>query len=106
MNSNRDFEQTASEWLNDGTDATPPHVIDAVLLAVRTTPQERDLRVPWRTLSMKYPVYAAAVIAVLAVAGIAASYAFGPDPNFGSGPSPSLAEQTRRPRRPLRCSLT
>lgn len=46
---------------------------------------------------MKYPVYAAAVIAVLAVAGIAASYAFGPDPNFGSGPSPSLAEQTPAP---------
>lgn len=46
---------------------------------------------------MKYPVYAAAVIAVLAVAGIAASYAFGPDPNFGSGPSASLAEQTPAP---------
>ena len=42
MNDDRDFEPTTAEWLNDGSDATPPHVIDAVLLAARSTPQERD----------------------------------------------------------------
>lgn len=89
MTTDREFERVAAEWLDTGTDSTPPGVIDTVLLAVRTTPQERDLRVPWRTLSMKHPLYAAAVIAVLAVAGIAAIYAFGPGSNVGIGPTQS-----------------
>lgn len=89
MNRDRDFERVAAEWLDAGSDSTPPHVIDAVLLAVRTTPQERDLRIPWRTLSMKHPIYAAAVVVFLAVAGVAAFYAFGPGANLGSGPTPS-----------------
>jgi hypothetical protein len=92
MNSDRDFERTAAEWLDAGSDATPPRVIDAVLLAVRTTPQERDFGIPWRTLSMKRALYAA-VIAVVAIAGIAVFYAFGRGPNVGSGPTPSPSTQ-------------
>ena len=88
MNRDRDFDGIAREWLDDGSDWTPPHVIDAVLLAVRTTPQERDLRISWRTLFMKKPMYAAAVIAFLAVAGAAAFYAFVPRSGVGSGPTP------------------
>ena len=49
MNSDRDFETTTAEWLNAGADTTPPHLIDAVLLAARSTPQERALRIPLRT---------------------------------------------------------
>lgn len=89
MNRYRDFDELATEWLNDGPDWTPPHVIDAVLLAVRTTPQERDLRIPWRTLSMRKPLYVAAAIVVLAVVGIAALSAFAPRFDVGSGPTPS-----------------
>jgi hypothetical protein len=89
--SDREFERITSDWLNDGSDSTPPHVIDAVLLAVRITPQERGLRNLWRT-----PLYAAAVIAVVVVAGIAALYALSPRPNFGSEPGPSTP-QTQAP---------
>ena len=89
MNTDRDFERVTGEWLDAGSDSTPSHVIDAVLLAVRTTPQERDFRIPWRTLSMRNPVYAAAVIAVLAVAGVAAVYAFGPRLNIWPAPTPT-----------------
>jgi hypothetical protein len=93
MNSDRDFERTAAEWLDAGSDATPPRVIDAVLLAVRTTPQERDFGIPWRTSFMNRALSAAAVIAVVAIAGIAAFYAFGRGPNVGSGPTPSPSTQ-------------
>jgi len=98
MNSKAEFERITDEWLNDESDLTPPHVIDAVLLAVRTTPQERDFGFPGRTLFMKYPVYAAAVIAALAVAGIAAFYAFGGGPNIGSDAAPNpTTHQTETP---------
>lgn len=89
MNDNRGFERIAAEWLDDGTDTTPRSVIDAVLLAVRSTPQERDLRLLWRTRSMTMYLRVAAVIATVAVAGLAALYAFGYGPNIGSGPTPA-----------------
>ena len=30
MNENRDFDRAVDQWLDDGSDATPPEVIDAV----------------------------------------------------------------------------
>ena len=84
MNSDRDFETTAAEWLNAGSDTTPPHVIDAVLLAARSTPQERDLRIPLRTPTInKFATFgfgAAAVVVVLLVA----AQLFGWPRNVGS----------------------
>lgn len=93
MKNDRDFERATAEWLDAGSDPTPPHVIAAVLLAARNTPQERDVRVPWRTQAMRNPMYAAAVIAVIMVYGLAALYAFGPGPNAGGPPagSPELS---------------
>lgn len=91
MNDNRGFERIAAEWLDDGSDTTPRAVIDAVLLAARSTPQERDLRLQWRNRSMSMYVRIAAVIATVAVAGLAALYAFGYRPSIGSGPIPDPA---------------
>jgi hypothetical protein len=96
MKTDRDFERVTGEWLNAGSDSTPPHVIDAVLLAVRTTPQERALGIPWRALFMKRAL-SAAVIAVLAIAAVAAFYAFGRGPQVGSGPTPSPSTPTASP---------
>jgi hypothetical protein len=87
MNDKRDFDRAVDRWLDDGSDATPPEIIEAVLLAARSTPQERDFRILWRTSPMTY-LRLAAVVAVVAVAGIAALYAFGSGPNVGSGPTP------------------
>jgi hypothetical protein len=98
MNSKRDFDRAVDHWLDEGSDATPPEVIDAVLLAVRSTPQERDFRVPWRTSHMTY-LRVAAVFVTMAVAGVAALYAFGSGPNVGSGPTPSEAEPSVEPSR-------
>ena len=92
MNEKRDFDRAVDQWLDEGSDATPPEVIDGVLLAVRSTPQERDFRVPWRTTSMTY-LRVAAVILLAVMAGTVAISTFGP---WGSGfggtnatPSPS-----------------
>jgi len=87
MTDERGFDRIAAQWLDDGSDTTPPEVIAAVLLAVRSTPQERDFRILRRIPSMTFYLRVAAVVAVFAVAGMAAFYALGTGPNVGSGPS-------------------
>ena len=91
MNDERDFQRATADWLAAGSDRTPPQVVDAVLLAVRTTHQERDLRIPWRTSSMPNLLRVAAIIAVIAVAGFAALTFVGGGSGVGSvsPPSPS-----------------
>ena len=95
MNDRRDFDRAVDQWLDEGSDATPPEVIDAVLLAVRSTPQERDFGVPWRTTSMTSYLRVAAVIALAAIASTAAISTFGPGGSGFGGtnatPSPSPA---------------
>ena len=85
-----DFDRAVDRWLNDGSDTTPPAVIDAALLAVTTTPQERDFRVSWRTAPMKSLPYAMAAVAVVAVA-VSALAAMSPRFGIGAGPTPSAA---------------
>jgi hypothetical protein len=94
MNDDHDFEHATREFLDDGSDRTPAATIDAVLLAVRTTPQERDLRIPWRTAPMSNPIRLVAAIAVIVVAGVAAFNLFGPSPDIGgvgAGGEPSAS---------------
>lgn len=72
--SDRQFERAVNDWFEDGTDRVPEPAIEAVLLAVRTTPQERDLRIPWRPFEM--PVNrmvsfaAAALVVVVGAVGL------------------------------------
>jgi len=93
MNAKQDFERAVDRWLDDGSDATPPEVINAVLLAARSTPQERDLRILRRISPMTMYLRAAAVFVTIAIAGVAALYAFGPGPNLGSMPTPDPTTQ-------------
>ena len=91
MNSDRDFETTTAEWLNAGSDTTPPHVIDAVLLAAKSTPQERDYRVPLRTPTINkfltISFGSAAVIVITLVVGA----------QFFGSPTPNPAASTTEP---------
>jgi hypothetical protein len=94
MNDDHDFEHAVREFLDEGSDRTPAATIDAVLLAVRTTPQERDLRIPWRTVPMSNPMRLVAAIAVIVVAGVAAFNLFGASPDdggVGAGGEPSAS---------------
>jgi hypothetical protein len=68
MSDDREFLRATSDWLEAGSDRTPPRAIDAVLLAVRTTRQDRPLPVPWSTPKMpsivRVLIAAAAVVAI------------------------------------------
>ncbi len=46
MNDNRQFERSARTWLEIGPTAAPDHVVENALLAIESTSQERDLRLP------------------------------------------------------------
>jgi hypothetical protein len=85
----RAFERAIRGLLEDGSDRTSADTIDAVLLAVRTTPQERDLRIPWRTAHMSNPMRLVAAFAIIVVAGVAAFNLFRPSGGVGGNASPS-----------------
>ena len=99
MNDDHDFERATRAFLDDGSDRTPATTIDAVLLAVRTTPQERDLRIPWRTTPMSTPMRLVAGIAIVLIVGVAAFNLFGSSPGVGgvASPSPSAAPSAAAP---------
>lgn len=71
MTDDRSIERAARSWLEAGPTQAPERVVEATLLRIETTPQERDLRIPWRLPKMTTParVAAAAIIGVLAIAG-------------------------------------
>jgi hypothetical protein len=87
--SDQQFERAVRDWLEDGSDRTPRSAIDGVLLAVRTTRQERDLRIPWRFTRMTTTMRLAAGIAIVAVIGVGALQLLGPGSGIGSKPTPS-----------------
>jgi hypothetical protein len=87
--SDRTFEQAVHDWLEAGSDATPPAAVDAVLLAVKTTPQERDLRIPRRFSPMNSFMRLAAGVAIAAVAGVALLALINKTPGTGVGPTPT-----------------
>ncbi len=72
MTDDREFWTATTDWLEAGSDRTPPHAVDAVLLAVRTTHQDRPLPIRWRTPTMppiaRVLIAAAAVVALSLVA--------------------------------------
>lgn len=92
MNSDdRSLERAARSWLEVGPTEAPARVVEAALLRIETTPQERDLRIPWRFPTMSTParVVAAAVIGVLAVGG--AFFVLRPGGSSVGGPGPTPA---------------
>jgi len=102
MNDDQAFERATRAFLEDGSDRTPAAAIDAVLLAVRTTPQERDLRIPWRTAPMPKPMRLVAAIAIIVVVGVAAFSLLRPSPGVGgvggaSTPSPAASPSAPAP---------
>jgi hypothetical protein len=92
--SNRTFERAVLDWLEDGSDRTPRPAIDAVLLAVKTTPQERALRIPRRFSAMPTNLRLAAVVAVIAVVGVGALTLNGRGPGVGGSVPPATATPT------------
>lgn len=94
MSDDRTLERTARAWLDLGPTQAPDRVVEAALLTVETTSQERDLRIPWRfpNMTIQMRVAAAAVIGVLAIGG--ALLLFGRNSSQIGAPSPSAAAPT------------
>ena len=93
------FERAVRDWLDDGSDRTPRPAIDAVLLAVKTTPQQRTLWSPRRFTFMQTYTRLAAIAALVAVAGIGAIYLGGAGARGGPGTTatPTAAPPTAAP---------
>ena len=95
------FERAVRDWLEDGSDRTPRPAIDAVLLAVKTTRQERDLRIPRRFKQMPTYMRLAAGIAIVAVVGVGVLAYFTGGPNTGAPPTPAPTTQATPTPSPL-----
>lgn len=102
MSDERSFERTARAWLEQGANQAPDRAVQAVLLAIETTPQERDLRIPWRFPTMNTPlrVGIAAVFGLLLL-GAGIYFVGGSSPGVGGKPpatvSPTPAPTTATP---------
>ena len=93
MTDDRSLERAARSWLETGPTEAPDRAVEAALLRIETTRQERDLRVPWRLPTMTTParVAAAAVIGVLLIGGAYLYFGRPSQPSIGAPrPSPSV----------------
>ena len=63
------FERLARDWLERGPVEAPPDVIEAALMEIDTTHQERYPRIPWRRMTVGGAGVATAAAVLLLVAG-------------------------------------
>ncbi|HKG56275.1 MAG TPA: hypothetical protein VKA85_03440 [Candidatus Limnocylindrales bacterium] len=98
MSDDRTFDRIARSWLETGPTKAPEAAVENALLAIESTPQERDLRVSWRlpTMNNMTRLVAALAIAILAVgAGVVMLRPTGA--TVGSGPSSAPATSPPSP---------
>jgi hypothetical protein len=92
MTDDRSLERAARSFIEPGPTRAPEAAVEAALLRIQATPQERDWHVPRRIQTMSTParVAAAAVIGVLAVG--ATMFVIRPvSPDVGTKPSAPTA---------------
>ncbi len=73
MNDDRTLERAARSFIEVGPTRAPDHAVDAALLRIASTTQERALRLPWRfpTMPLAARLVAIAVVGALVLAGLA-----------------------------------
>jgi len=88
MTDDRSLERAARSFIEVGPTQAPEAAVEAALLRIQSTSQERDW-FPWRLPHMTTPLRLALLVgaAVLAIAGVGLLTTGGPGP--GPGPSPS-----------------
>jgi hypothetical protein len=103
MTDDRTLERAARSWIEAGPTRAPEEAVEAALLRIQTTPQERDW-LPWRFPKMLTPtrVALAAVIGVLVVGAAFLTFdrlrppAVG-SPDATSSPSPTISPSPSTP---------
>jgi hypothetical protein len=83
------FERNARAWLELGPIDAPDRVIEAALLEIDRTTQERGHRVPWRLPTMTLLSRVAAVAVAILAIGAAAVFLIRPSGNTGVGAHPT-----------------
>lgn len=112
MTDDRSLERAARSWLEEGPTRAPDRTVDAALLRIHSTDQERGLRIPWRYQHMINPSrIAAGAAAVVVVALLVITLLPDPPPDVGSqtsGPtlSPSATSFVFPPRTSTPAVLT
>ncbi|HEX5824495.1 MAG TPA: hypothetical protein VFY18_08570 [Candidatus Limnocylindrales bacterium] len=101
MTDDRSVERAARSWLESGPTEAPDRAVEAALLRIQTTKQERDWHVPWRTQPMSLTVRllagAAAMAAIVIVGGVILLRP-GSSPDVGGGrPSPTVQAPSASP---------
>ena len=111
MTDDRSLERAARSFIEAGPTQAPDRAVEAALLRIETTPQERDLRIPWRFPSMSIPARFAAVAilgalllggALVLLGGVGRPSVVGPSTTLEAsiGPSPSSTESPGAPSAP------
>lgn len=98
MTDDRSLERAARSWLEVGPTAAPEGAVEAALARIQTTPQERDLRVPWRTIPLNQMVRASLGVAAIVVVLLgAATLLSRPGPGPAPTPPASIAPTPSAP---------
>ena len=103
MTDDRSVERAARSWLESGPTEAPDRAVEAALLRIQTTNQERDWNVPWRnrpmSLTLRFIAGAAAMAAIVIVGGV---MLFRPSSgsDVGGRPSPSVQAPSASPTAP------
>jgi hypothetical protein len=99
MTDDRSIERAARSWLEDGPTQAPDHAVEAALLTIQSTTQERDW-LPWRTRRMTQTLRllaGAAAIAVVVGGVFLLRPGSGPGPGVGSSPSAPVTTPSPTP---------
>jgi hypothetical protein len=98
MTDDRSLERAARSWLDEGPSRAPDRTVEAALSQIQTTPQERDLRIPWRFPKMNPMTRIATALVVVALALGGVYLVFRPASDIGppatASPGPPTIEGT------------
>ena len=90
MTDDRSLERAARSWLETGPTEAPDRAVEAALLRIQTTPQERDWHVPRRFHAMSTTARLVAATAAFAVVAVTGAIVLRPGPsNIAGQPTPS-----------------
>jgi hypothetical protein len=97
MTDDRSIERAARSWLEDGPTQAPDHAVEAALLTIQSTNQERDW-LPWRTRRMTQTLrLLAGATAIAVVVGGVILIRPGSSPGPGGQPSAPITTSSPSP---------
>ncbi len=93
MTDDRSLERAARSWIEAGPTQAPEEAVQQALSLIETTPQERDLRIPWRPTSMLQRLVFAALSAAVAIGAVAVGASLIRTPDSTVAPCPATRDE-------------